>query len=387
MKRLWLLGLVLVFVLTACGGQSPQPELPEEAPQQQAGEEQDQAKDPADQAGEQTQLPGDGREQEEEQTQEEKVEEEEEEDEVIAPPQQPDNGQLYFLRVNCQTNTITVYTKDEAGEYTVPYRAMICSTGANGGTPLGTYRLSGNRWEWLSLVGGVQGRYNTQIFGDYLFHSVPYLERYNNGSLQPGEFDKLGTACSHGCIRLQICDAMWIYYNLWDIGGVEIYNSPDPGPLGTPTAPKIDQSEFPGWDPTDPDEENPWLKVETDPEGGATDPEGGETDPEGGETDPEGGETDPEGGVTDPEGGETDPEGGETDPEGGETDPEGGETDHEGGETDPEGGETDPEGGEIDPEGGETDPEGGETDPEGGETDPEGETTGSEENREEAPAT
>ena len=366
MKRLWLLGLVLVFVLTACGGQSPQPELPEEAPQQQAGEEQDQAKDPADQAGEQTQLPGDGREQEEEQTQEEKVEEEEEEDEVIAQPQQPDNGQLYFLRVNCQTNTITVYTKDEAGEYTVPYRAMICSTGANGGTPLGTYRLSGNRWEWLSLVGGVQGRYNTQIFGDYLFHSVPYLERYNNGSLQPGEFDKLGTACSHGCIRLQICDAMWIYYNLWDIGGVEIYNSPDPGPLGTPTAPKIDQSEFPGWDPTDPDEENPWLKVETDPEGGETDPEGGETDPEGGETDPEGGETDPEGGETDPEGGETDPEGGETNPEGGETDPEGGETD---------------------PEGGETDPEGGATDPEGGVTAPEGETTGSEENREEAPAT
>ena len=64
MKRLWLLGLVLVFVLTACGGQSPQPELPEEAPQQQAGEEQDQAKDPADQAGEQMQLPGDGRDQE-----------------------------------------------------------------------------------------------------------------------------------------------------------------------------------------------------------------------------------------------------------------------------------------------------------------------------------
>ena len=341
MKRLWLLGLVLVFVLTACGGQTPQPELPEEPPRQQAGEEQDQAKDPADQTGEQTQLPGGGREQEEEQTQEEKAEEEEEEeeeDEVIAQPQQPDNGQLYFLRVNCQTNTITVYTRDETGEYTVPYRAMICSTGANGGTPLGTYRLSGNRWEWLSLVGGVQGRYNTQIFGDYLFHSVPYLERYNNGSLQPGEFDKLGTACSHGCIRLQICDAMWIYDNLWDIGGVEIYNSPDLGPLGTPTAPKIDQSEFPGWDPTDPDEENPWLKVEIDPEGGETDPEGGETDPEGGETDPEGGETDPEGGETDPEGGETDPEGGETDPE-------------------------------------------------GGETDPEGETTGSEENREEAPAT
>ena len=60
MKRLWLLGLVLVFVLTACGGQSPQPELPEEPPRQQVGEE----------------------------------EEEEEEDEGIDQHQQPDNGKL-----------------------------------------------------------------------------------------------------------------------------------------------------------------------------------------------------------------------------------------------------------------------------------------------------
>ena len=326
MKRLWSIALVLVLVLTACGKQVAQPEPPGEE-QLPAGQEQSQEKDPAGETAEQLQTPEGGSAEKE---QEEEEEQEQEEEEVVVRPQEPDNGRPYFLRVNCQTNTITVYAKDENGEYTVPCRAMICSTGVDGGTPLGTYRLSGNRWEWLSLVGGVQGRYNTQIFGDYLFHSVPYLERYNNGSLQPGEFDKLGTACSHGCIRLQIRDAMWIYYNLWDIGGVEIYNSPDPGPLGTPAAPKIDQSEFPGWDPTDPDEENPWLKAEIDPEGGETDPEGGETDPEGGETDPESGETDPEGGETDPEGGETDPEGGETDPEGEATAPDAGETESEG---------------------------------------------------------
>ena len=319
MKRLWPIALVMVLVLTACGKQPAQPEQPEEEPLP-AGQEQSQEKDQAGETTEQLQTLPDGSEEEEQQEEEEQ---EQEEEEVVVRPQEPDNGRPYFLRVNCQTNTITVYTRDENGEYTVPYLAMICSTGADGGTPLGTYRLSGNRWEWLSLVGGVQGRYNTQIFGDYLFHSVPYLERYNNGSLQPGEFDKLGTACSHGCIRLQICDAMWIYYNLWEIGGVEIYNSPDPGPLGTPAAPKIDQSEFPGWDPTDPDEENPWLKAEIDPEGGETDPEGGETDPEGGETNPEGGETDPEGGETNPEDGETDPEGEAAAPDAGETDPEG----------------------------------------------------------------
>ena len=84
-------------------------------------------------------------------------------------------------------------------------------------------------------MGGVSGQYCTQIYGDYLFHSVPYTERYNKGSLQPGEFDKLGTSCSHGCIRLQVADAKWIYDNKYDIAGVTIYDSDDPGPLGKPS--------------------------------------------------------------------------------------------------------------------------------------------------------
>ena len=91
---------------------------------------------------------------------------------------------------------------------------VSCSSGGSG-TPLGDFSLDGwYRWEWLGLVGGVSGQYCTQIYGDYLFHSVPYTERYNKGSLQPGEFDKLGTSCSHGCIRLQVADAKWIYDNI-----------------------------------------------------------------------------------------------------------------------------------------------------------------------------
>ncbi len=165
----------------------------------------------------------------------------------------------YYVKVNCEMNTVTVYTLDENGEHTVPYIAMVCSSGLDGSTPLGKYELTGNRWKWLGLVDGVKGMYSTQIDGDYLFHSVPYLEWYDHGSLQPGEFDKLGQAASHGCIRLQVKDAKWIYDHLWEIEAVEIYNSPDPGPLGKPSAPKIGDSTYPGWDPTDPDENNPWL--------------------------------------------------------------------------------------------------------------------------------
>lgn len=168
------------------------------------------------------------------------------------------SGYAYYIRVNRSANVVTVYTAGDDGRYSVPYRAMVCSSGGSG-TPLGDFSLDGwYRWEWLGLVGGVSGQYCTQIYGDYLFHSVPYTERYNKGSLQPGEFDKLGTSCSHGCIRLQVADAKWIYDNKYDIAGVTVYDSDDPGPLGKPSAPSIGGSAYPGWDPTDPDSDNPW---------------------------------------------------------------------------------------------------------------------------------
>ena len=57
-----------------------------------------------------------------------------------------------------------------------------------------------------------------------------------------------------------MADAKWIYDNKYDIAGVTIYDSDDPGPLGKPSAPSIGGSAYPGWDPTDPDSDNPWNK-------------------------------------------------------------------------------------------------------------------------------
>lgn len=35
----------------------------------------------------------------------------------------------YYIKVNVAANTITVYSKDESGNYTIPHKAFICSTG------------------------------------------------------------------------------------------------------------------------------------------------------------------------------------------------------------------------------------------------------------------
>ncbi len=55
---------------------------------------------------------------------------------------------------------------------------------------------------------GVRCYWWTQFYGDYLFHSVPH---YPGGGIQDG---RLGIALSHGCVRLELDNAKWIYDNI-----------------------------------------------------------------------------------------------------------------------------------------------------------------------------
>ena len=177
----------------------------------------------------------------------------------------------YFIKVNYGQNVVTIYTKDAKGKYTVPYKAMVCSTGT--ATPKsGTYTIpSGDysRGTWGLMVGNVWAQYFTRIKGSILFHSVPYLSREKN-NLEYWEYDKLGTTASAGCVRLTVEDAKWIYNNCPAGTQVEFYTDSNPGPLGKPEAKKISEEEaVRTWDPTDPDANNPWKTykpVEEEPE-------------------------------------------------------------------------------------------------------------------------
>lgn len=169
----------------------------------------------------------------------------------------------YYIRINRKQNCITVYTLDDEGEYTIPYKAMICSTGLYNATPRGTYQIS-TKYLWRELYGGVYGRYATRIHGGVLFHSVPYYSRSKN-ALCTDKYNKLGQQASMGCVRLTVEDAKWIAENCPQGTTVEIYDDDDPGPLGKPEAVKIDtDSPNKGWDPTDPDENNPWHELSQD---------------------------------------------------------------------------------------------------------------------------
>lgn len=166
----------------------------------------------------------------------------------------------YYIKVNYGAQVVTVYERDSNGKYTIPVKAMVCSTGTYTPTS-GVYRTLG-KGNWWPLMGDVYGQYSTWICGDILFHSVPYLTSGDKSSLEYWAYDQLGQRVSMGCVRLTVADAMWIYNNCPVGTQVEFYYSSNPGPLGKPSTRKISSapSNVRGWDPTDPDSRNPWPK-------------------------------------------------------------------------------------------------------------------------------
>lgn len=158
----------------------------------------------------------------------------------------------YYIKVNKQQNSITIYEKDDKGKYTVPVKAMTCSVGA--ATPLGVYNTP-IKYRWKLLMEDVWGQYSTRIVGGILFHSVWYYEM-DASTLSAKQYNKLGTTASHGCVRLTVIDAKWIYDNCPIGTTVEIYESKEVGPLGKPET--IQLKIGTGWDPTDPSDKNPF---------------------------------------------------------------------------------------------------------------------------------
>ncbi len=163
----------------------------------------------------------------------------------------------YLLKVNRDQNCVTAYTYDKNGEYTVPIRAMICSTGIDKATVLGDDFYIYYKQEWNPLFNDVYGHYVSGFYGDYLFHSVPYMDA-NADTLETEEFNKLGGEGSLGCVRMETADVKWIYENCPENTQVIVYDDTNPGPLGKPEAIKITDHTC-GWDPTDDAVENPYA--------------------------------------------------------------------------------------------------------------------------------
>ncbi len=154
----------------------------------------------------------------------------------------------YTIRVNKSTNVVTIYKGGTA------IKAMLCSVGLNDATPTGNYRLGMKYANWHALFGSapgkyVYGQYCTNITGNILFHSVYYLTAHAPSTLVTKEYVKLGTAASHGCVRLCCADAYYIWKNVPSGTGVSIGYFGSTDPLPRPSLTPISKA---GYDPTDP---------------------------------------------------------------------------------------------------------------------------------------
>lgn len=102
---------------------------------------------------------------------------------------------------------------------------MRCSTGSGGdrATPAGSYTIQPERGErFFNQASGEGANYwvSWKDHGVYLFHSVP-IDRA--GNYIASEAEELGQrANSHGCIRLSVADAKWLYSNVLTGMRVEI---------------------------------------------------------------------------------------------------------------------------------------------------------------------
>lgn len=127
----------------------------------------------------------------------------------------------YAITVDVRNQAIIVYERDESGEFTVPIRRMVCSTGKVGtDSDLGEWVLDGRkaRWAYFSLYGS-HAQYWTRINKNIAFHSVIYRS-VDYMALNVSSYNMLGSRASHGCIRLLVSEAKWIYDNIG--GGVVV---------------------------------------------------------------------------------------------------------------------------------------------------------------------
>jgi len=121
----------------------------------------------------------------------------------------------YKIIVDLKYQVVLVYEKDENGEYTVPVRYMLCSTGADKSkSPIGTFEMKDYRVRFSRFVNTENfGQYWSLITGRIYFHSILYDSR-NASDYITSTWNNLGKNVSHGCIRLSVPDARFIYYNM-----------------------------------------------------------------------------------------------------------------------------------------------------------------------------
>lgn len=133
---------------------------------------------------------------------------------LCAMPALADANLPYNIDVDIANQIVTIYSTSDGSIV----RQMLCSSGMNGETPLGTFHMiekgrASERSEWTYLAQyKCYVKYATRIYYGYMFHSLPFDAKDMN-SMQAQAASEFGLPTSHGCIRLRVEDAKFIAEN------------------------------------------------------------------------------------------------------------------------------------------------------------------------------
>ncbi|MCR4868028.1 MAG: L,D-transpeptidase family protein [Lachnospiraceae bacterium] len=164
---------------------------------------------------------------------------------VENPEKYLDDQVSYVMYINKSRQMVTAYAKVD--QCLVPVKVFICSPGY--ATPIGTFHLN-LKYRWHELMGPCWGQYCSRITTDGIyFHSIFSSQPNSNKTMSVSAYNKLGTICSHGCVRLQAYAAKWIFDHCPIGTEVVIYNGSGYEPFKKPVIGKLPY--WHTWDPTD----------------------------------------------------------------------------------------------------------------------------------------
>ena len=134
-----------------------------------------------------------------------------------------DDPEKYYILLDLRNQIVTVFERDEAGQYTKVVRRFLCSSGRSDvdeadpedeatPTPRGIWKIGGReRFGKFANFSSAYARYWVQIVGSIYFHSILFNKR-SIDAMDKQAFSDMGNKVSHGCVRLYVEDARWLYY-------------------------------------------------------------------------------------------------------------------------------------------------------------------------------
>ena len=162
-------------------------------------------------AGETEEITEEGEDAIEEQEQQEQMDEEEIKEESDNIIQNESNLQdidftssdNFKIEVDLNKQKVFIYYKDNL------LKEWMCSGGIEEKpTPRGEFETTQKGEYFWSDKYNMGAYYWIRFYNEYLFHSVPFDE---NNQIIKEEYEKLGSPASHGCIRLELENAKWLY--------------------------------------------------------------------------------------------------------------------------------------------------------------------------------